>query len=119
MAPSTEHVKTFAVADYMAAYGIPSHGLNYSSGAPVNGTAAVVAALAAAEKAGPDVDKIVLLPIGKLFIDGGLSIPPRTTLRGAAQDKSTLYFMEDGIGTQLGGLRREEGGSPAPDPGVH
>lgn len=73
-------------------------------------------ALAAAQKAGDDVEKVVLLPVGKLFIDGGLSIPPRTTLRGAAQDKSTLYFLEDGIGTQLGGLSREEGGSPAPDP---
>ena len=137
-APSVAHVKTFAVADYMAAFGIPSHGLNYTTGAPVNGTAAVHAALAAAAKAGPEVEKVVLLPIGKLFIDGGLSIPPRTTLRGTAQDKSTLYFMEvkkkppslptfppsltanscgqDGIGTQLGGLSRAEGGSPTPDP---
>ena len=115
-APSVEHVKVFAVADYMAAFGIPSHGLNYTTGAPVNGTAAVHAALAAAAKAGPEVEKVVLLPIGKLFIDGGLSIPPRTTLRGTAQDKSTLYFMEDGIGTQLGGLSRAEGGSPTPDP---
>jgi len=115
-APSTEHAKTFAVADYMAAFGIPSHGLNYTSGAPVNGTAAVLAALADAEKAGPRVDKIVLLPIGKLFIDGGLAIPPRTTLRGTARDKSTLYFLEDGIGTQLGGLSKAQGGSPAPDP---
>ena len=95
-------------------------------------------ALAAAGKAGPEVEKVVLLPIGKLFIDGGLSIPPRTTLRGTAQDKSTLYFMEvkkkppslptfppsltanscgqDGIGTQLGGLSRADGGSPTPDP---
>eukprot|EP01045_Picozoa_sp_COSAG04_P006760 COSAG04_NODE_339_length_16323_cov_3.879315_8_plen_419_part_00 len=115
-APSVEHVKTFAVADFMAAFGIPSHGLNYTTGAPVNGTAAVHAALAAAAKAGPEVEKVVLLPIGKLFIDGGLSIPPRTTVRGTAQDKSTLYFMEDGIGTQLGGLSRADGGSPTPDP---
>ena len=115
-APTTT-AKTFAVADYMAAFGIPSHGLNYTTGAPVNGTGAVVAALTDAAKAGDELDKVVLLPIGKLFIDGGLSIPPRTILRGTAQDKSTLYFMEDGIGTQLGGLTVAEGGSPTPDPG--
>ena len=43
----------------MAAFGIPSHGLNYTTGAPVNGTAAVHAALAAAAKAGPEVEKVV------------------------------------------------------------
>ncbi len=68
---NTKAVQTFAVADYMDAYGIPSHGLNYSTGAPVNATAAVLEALADADKAGDDVDKVVLLPIGKLFIDGG------------------------------------------------
>jgi hypothetical protein len=45
-----------------------------------------------------------------------LEVPPYTTLRGTSQELSTLYFMEDGIGRQLGGVTIAEGGSPAPDP---
>jgi hypothetical protein len=52
----------------------------------------------------------VLLPVGKFFIDGALEIPPHTTLKGTSQELSTLYFMEDGIGEQLGGLTVAEGG---------
>ena len=72
-----------------------------------NGTKAVQLALAAAKVAGGGV---VLLPIGKLFIDGALVIPPHTTLKGTSQELSTLYFLEDGIGRQLGGLSVAEGG---------
>ena len=32
------------------------------------------------------------------------------------QELSTLYFLEDGIGRQLGGLMPAQGGSPTPDP---
>lgn len=52
----------------------------------------------------------MLLPVGKFFIDGALEIPPHTTLKGTSQELSTLYFMEDGIGEQLGGLTVAEGG---------
>ena len=58
----------------------------------------------------------VLLPVGKLFVDGPLQIPPRTTLRGSVQELSTIYFLEDGLGRQLGGVARRDGSSPAPDP---
>ena len=56
------------------------------------------------------------LPAGKFFIDGALDVPPHTTLRGASQELSTIYFLEDGIGRQLGGLTVSQGGSPTPDP---
>jgi hypothetical protein len=95
---------TIQVADYFARYGIPARGLNYSSGAPVNGTAAILHALHDAAAFGDGVQKIVQLPVGKLFVDGALSIPPKTTLRGAKQELSTLYFLEDGIGRQVGGM---------------
>lgn len=72
-----------------------------------NGTQAVKLALAASRAAGGGV---VLLPVGKLFIDGAVEIPPHTTLKGTSQELSTLYFMEDGIGRQLGGLTVAEGG---------
>jgi hypothetical protein len=70
----------------------------------VNGTAAILHALHDAAAFGDGVQKIVQLPVGKLFVDGALSIPPKTTLRGAKQELSTLYFLEDGIGRQVGGM---------------
>lgn len=76
-----------------------------------NGTQAVKLALAASRAAGGGV---VLLPVGKLFIDGAIEIPPHTTLRGTSQELSTLYFMEDGIGRQLGGLTVAQGGCKCP-----
>ena len=105
--------RSYLVADFLGKYAIPRGGQNFSSGAPVNGTQAVLDALAAARAGGGGV---VVLPPGKTFVDGPLDIPPHTTLRGQSRDTSALYFLEDGIGTQLGGLPLERGGSPTPDP---
>eukprot|EP00937_MAST-01D_sp_MAST-1D-sp2_P006814 g6814.t1 len=113
--------RVFTVNTYLERLGIAAAGLNFSTGAPINGTAAVHAALRDAERASsawrPGAENnVVLLPAGRLFVDGALRVPPHTTLRGAAQHLTTVYFLEDGIGRQLGGLTVEQGGSPAPDP---
>jgi hypothetical protein len=58
----TKQGKTFKVADYMSKYGIPQGGLNFTTGIPVNGTAAVLDALADARKASGQVAVATLTP---------------------------------------------------------
>ena len=51
--------------DFLKPFQVPQGGMNFSTGAPVNSTAAAKVALAAARQAGGGV---VLLPIGKTFV---------------------------------------------------
>ena len=82
--------RVFRVADYMAPLGIPAGGLNFTTGAPVNATAAILAALAAAAASDGG---LVLLPVGKFFVDGPLMVPPDTTIRGAGQAAATATAL--------------------------
>ena len=59
---------------------------------PVNSTTPMLAALAAAERAGGGT---VLLPEGVLAMEPGLAVPHNVLLRGARTDLSAIHFLYD------------------------
>eukprot|EP01052_Picozoa_sp_SAG31_P034388 SAG31_NODE_4011_length_3666_cov_1.234931_3_plen_928_part_00 len=79
---------------------------DYVSNSARNATLAVQRAIRGASEVVNGGDSatmaVVLLEEGGYFVDGPLSLPPRTELSGAGEDHSAVYFLEDNHSTAPG-----------------